>query len=49
MSQKYFGETTLLRTQVYDLHKAVSENCEIIENMTHAYDSTSANADTSKK
>ena len=36
MLQKYFGESTLLRTQVFEWHKAFSESREVVENLPHA-------------
>ena len=36
MLQKYFGESTLSRTEVFEWHKAFSEGREIVENLPHA-------------
>ena len=46
MSQKYFRECTLSRTQVFEWHKAISEGCEVVENLPHTiHPSTSVNDD----
>ena len=36
MSQKYFRESTLSRTQVFEWHKAFSEGREVVEHLPHA-------------
>ncbi|KAJ8951692.1 hypothetical protein NQ318_012234 [Aromia moschata] len=41
---KYFGESILSRTQVFEWHKAFSEGREVVENLPHAsHPSTSVN------
>ena len=46
MLQKCFGESTLLRTQVFEWQKAFSEGREVVENFPHASSpSTSVNDD----
>ena len=50
MLQKYFGESTLSRTQVFEWHKAFSEGREIVKNLPHAgRPSTSVNDDNVKE
>ena len=50
MLQKCFGETTLLRTQVFVWHKAFSEGREVVENLPHgSRPSTSVNDDNIEK
>ena len=50
MLQKCFGESTLLRTRVFEWHKAFSENREVVENLPHASrPSTSVNDDNIEK
>ena len=50
MLQKYFGESTLLRTQVFEWHKAFSEGRGVVENLPHASrPSTSVNDDNIEK
>ena len=50
MLQKYFGESTLSRTQVFEWHKAFSEGREVVENLPHANrPSTSVNVDNIEK
>ena len=50
MLQKYFGESTLSRTQVFKCHKAFSEGREVIENLPHASrPSTTVNDDNIEK
>jgi len=36
MLQKCFGESTLSRTQVFEWHKAFSEDREVVENLPYA-------------
>ena len=36
MLQKCFGESTLLKTQVFEWHEAFSEGREVVENLPHA-------------
>ena len=44
--QKCFGESTLLRTQLFEWHKAFSEYSEVIKNLSHAsHPSISVNED----
>ena len=46
MLQKFFGESSLSGTQVFDWHKAFSEGHEVVENLPHASrPSTSVNDD----
>ena len=48
--QKCFGESTLLRTQVFEWHKTFSEGREVVENFPHARrPSTSVNDDNIEK
>ena len=50
MLQKFFGESTLSRTQVFEWHKAFSEGCEVVENLLHASrPSTSVNDENIEK
>ena len=50
MLQKYFGESTLSRTQVFEWHKAFGEGREDVENLPHASrPSTSVNDDNIEK
>ena len=50
MLLKYFGVSTLSRTQVFEWHKAFSEGHEVVENLLHASrPSTSVNDDNIKK
>ena len=50
MLQKCFGESTLLRTQVFKWHKAFSEGREVVENLPHvSRPSTSVNDDNIEK
>ena len=48
--QKYFGESTLSRTQVFEWHEAFREGREVVENLPHASrPSTSVNDDNIEK
>ena len=50
MLQKWFRESTLSKTQVFEWHKAFSEGREVVENLPHAsYPSTSVNDDDIEK
>ena len=50
MFQKYFGESTLSRTQIFEWHKVFSEGSEVVENLSHASrPSTSVNDDNIEK
>ena len=50
MLQKYFGESTLSRTQVFEWDKAFSEDREVVDNLPHASrPSTTVNDDNIEK
>ena len=50
LRQKYFGDSTLSRMQVFEWHKAFSEGRELVENLPYASrPSTSVNDDNIEK